>query len=60
MLLTSLIEKYPQINYVLAIAAVFQIIYFIYIGIDILDKAEEMERSSTETNIGENKKMKTQ
>lgn len=37
-MLTSLIEEYPFINYVLAFAAIFQVIYFIWIGLDVLDK----------------------
>lgn len=56
-MLTSLIEAYPQINYLLAFLAVFQVVYFVYIGWDILDK-----QSCDESNRQEeqDKKIKTQ
>ena len=57
-MLTSLIENYPWINYLLAMAAVFQTFYFIYIGLDLLDKQNRQDSEAQAPKTAD--KMKTQ
>ena len=66
-MLWSLIEKYPQINYLLAGLALLQVCFFLYIGLDLLekqDKEDEIELKNAKNmeskRRGQDKKLKTQ
>ena len=58
-MLHDLIEKYPLINYVLFVMANFQVIFFLYIGMDLLRQPEDKNQIKEESE-DETSKLKTQ
>lgn len=57
-MLHDLIEKYPQINYVLFGMAIFQVYFFLYIALDLLREQKDCEKK--EPSIVDAKKLKAQ
>ena len=55
----SLIEAYPEVNYVLAVLAVVQFIFVLHVGLDLLDKQNEQEKQQG-NDFDTTNKLKTQ